>query len=639
MWRLLVLTILALCCARTAAAEDAKQFFDSLYGNRLKQVKATIDRGDDLVLAKEILAAAQSIERTDVVGLMCDHAIDLSQRHADGLPTAIDAARLLAEKVEPRRSEARKKLVELLLRQSASSDPKVKEKAGDDLINLLTLQGDEAFKAGKYDDALAGYRQAMTAAQRQKSPAADTLKEKIELAGNRSRVEKQIARLREKLLADATDTVSVHEIIRLYVVDLDTPAEAMKVLDRAKDAKLIKLVPLAAKGAENASEPDCLALGEWYSELATSAAASSKEAMMRRASAYLTRYLGFQPTDQLARTKAEVMLKPIATSLAAIDAERAKTELRNGPETWISKDATYTISSDQGYGRRPDLLTGGNDLQDGEFAFCTRVNTPSEFVVIDLGKPMMVSRIWIENRRNRFQDRAKGITLTLSLEANQKTKPVWTAEKAEKEWTIQLDEKRKVRYLTIKADKNCYALHLAQVKVFGWDDAAESKPSEKPKAVVPLVDRPVEVVHTWGNGGIQRDVAVNETKLDYGFQTHPSSGRPAQLAFQLDGAFELLQGAIGVNDKSAGPASDLVFKIVGDGKELWQSKPTRRKGVVQAFRVDVRNVQKLELFVHCTDDGNCAAVWVEPMLYAKASSAPAITGKKFLAFPIDDKAK
>lgn len=532
MQRLLLLAIAVSCCTSAAATEDAKQFFDSLYGNRLKQVKATVDRADDVALATEILTAARAIERADVVALLCDNAIELSQRHADGLATAIDASRLLADKVEPRRAEARKKLVEFLTKQSFSGDTRVKQKAADELIEVLTLQGDEAFKAGRYDEALTGYRQAMTAAQRQKSPFTESIKAKIELVASRSQVQIQLARLRGKVLADATDTASVHEIIRLCVVDLDNPAEAMKVLDRAKDARLIRLVPLAAKGAENASEAECLALGEWYSELSGTATTSSKEAMWRRASSYLMRYLGFQPTDQLARTKAELLLKPIAASLATMEVDRTKLESKqNGPESWISSDAIYKVSSESEFPALSELLSGGQGIHRNDFAFHSGESFPGQYIVIDLGMSKIVSRIWIENRRKRdMLWRAQGLTVSLATNLKQIGKPIWTAEKVETEWTVELTSKVKARYVIIKqAESSKQPLHLAQVKVFGWDakspdddewisrDATYKVSSQHPEY------QPLAALLTGGSG--------IHVEGDFAFHTQP--GAPSSIVIDL----------------------------------------------------------------------------------------------------------
>jgi len=470
MTRPITIMVLALSCT-SILGEDAKEFFDSLYDKRIKQVKATVDRADDIALAKEILSAAQSLDRPDVLALMCHSVVDLAQRHSDGLAVATDAMRLLADKVEARRVEARKKLVELLGRQSLSGDAKARQQAGEEMIAVLLQQGDDAAKADNSTEAIAAYRQALSAAMRQKSTSVDEVKARLDAAAHRARIIRRIEQLREKLLADANDSASAEEIIRLYVVDLDNPAEAVKFVDRAKDSKLSILVPLAGKPVASIGENDSLSLGVWYSDLAASVAASSKEPMWRRASAYLTRYLELQPTDQLDRTRAQLLLKPITEALAAIDAERAKAALRNGPAYLISKDGSYTVSSDQGYPPKPALLTGGTGLHDGQFAFCTKLHMPGGAIMIDLGSTKLISRIWIENRRNQNRARAQGMILSLSTTAEQKPTPVWTAEKGDPEWTIELPKSVRARFITIKqAEGNTESLHLAQVKVFGWDE-------------------------------------------------------------------------------------------------------------------------------------------------------------------------
>jgi len=61
--------------------------------------------------------------------------------------------------------------------------------------------------------------------------------------------------------------------------------------------------------------------------------------------------------------------------------------------------------------------------------------------------------------------------LSLSTTAEQKPTPVWTAEKGDPEWTIELPKSVRARFITIKqAEGNTESLHLAQVKVFGWGE-------------------------------------------------------------------------------------------------------------------------------------------------------------------------
>jgi len=63
------------------------------------------------------------------------------------------------------------------------------------------------------------------------------------------------------------------------------------------------------------------------------------------------------------------------------------------------------------------------------------------------------------------------------------------------------------------------------------------------------------------------------------------------------------------------PRSPLTFKVVGDGKVLWASKPVARVRQVERCQVRVTGIQVLRLEVECPGSNHRAhAVWLEPRL-------------------------
>jgi hypothetical protein len=99
-------------------------------------------------------------------------------------------------------------------------------------------------------------------------------------------------------------------------------------------------------------------------------------------------------------------------------------------ETWISKDATYKLSSKNAYHEPlPAFLTGEEGLHLNEFAFHTAEGAKGGYVTIDLGKAYPISKIWIEFRRHGSANRAKGLSVWLSNAEGKKGDKVWTAEK------------------------------------------------------------------------------------------------------------------------------------------------------------------------------------------------------------------
>jgi hypothetical protein len=150
---------------------------------------------------------------------------------------------------------------------------------------------------------------------------------------------------------------------------------------------------------------------------------------------------------------------------AAADATAA-----SKPEKLISGKATYLASSQfESYAALPALLTGEGRLHANDgFAFHTADGAPGS-IIIDLGKPSAISRIWIENRRRDGLDRAIGMEVRATNDPGKDSKLLWTATAIEKEYTVQLPREERARYIIIRNPKP-QPLHLARVKIFAPAD-------------------------------------------------------------------------------------------------------------------------------------------------------------------------
>ena len=116
--------------------------------------------------------------------------------------------------------------------------------------------------------------------------------------------------------------------MRLYLVEMNNPAEAAKFVDETLDEATRKYVPAAAKPIEEAPELACNELGDWYRGLADQATATaSKGAMLERAKAYYERFVDLHKADDLARAGATLMLKKIDDALAKIESKSSPSTL------------------------------------------------------------------------------------------------------------------------------------------------------------------------------------------------------------------------------------------------------------------------------------------------------------------------
>jgi len=87
---------------------------------------------------------------------------------------------------------------------------------------------------------------------------------------------------------------------------------------------------------------------------------------------------------------------------------------------------------------------------------------------------------------------------------------------------------------------------------------------------------------------------------------------PAELRWQLDGSWNTLTGSCG---STSGQATEMEFRIVGDGKVLWDSGMVK-DGAVKPFSVTVSGVKELKLITGTGRDEKTSdwSTWLEPVL-------------------------
>lgn len=100
-----------------------------------------------------------------------------------------------------------------------------------------------------------------------------------------------------------------------------------------------------------------------------------------------------------------------------------------------------------------------------------------------------------------------------------------------------------------------------------------------------------------------------------GIFMHPPArwGEEASLTVLLGGEYHRFHARVGLADGTPGCESPCIFRVLGDGKELWRSRPVRSPADAQNCLIDVSGVQQLELAVSCSGPSEGAhAVWIEP---------------------------
>ena len=76
---------------------------------------------------------------------------------------------------------------------------------------------------------------------------------------------------------------------------------------------------------------------------------------------------------------------------------------------------------------------------------------------------------------------------------------------------------------------------------------------------------------------------------------------PCELTYDLTDDYTLLVAAVGIDD-AVRPRGKVVFRVVGDNRELFSGGPLSGNDPPQKISVDIRGVHQLRLIVEATDD-------------------------------------
>lgn len=114
-----------------------------------------------------------------------------------------------------------------------------------------------------------------------------------------------------------------------------------------------------------------------------------------------------------------------------------------------------------------------------------------------------------------------------------------------------------------------------------------------------------------------RWVCVNGTYYDHGIGMIPPNNGLARASFAVGGQARRLTGQVALNDFwHDGDSWDTVtFVIRKDGKEVWRSKPMKKKKMPEAFDVDVTGARVVTLETDAPNSAHDAhCVWLDPVL-------------------------
>jgi hypothetical protein len=359
---ILVLSIVTiLSAAEGVKTEEAAAAFEKVYGGDLKRAKGA---RDSVELADRMVKAARDPDcQAEYLNLLCEKAYELTQPHPEGAKTAVEAMRLLANRVPEKAAACAESIAKIRQKQFDLSKGEAKTRAGEDLIDALLEAVDAKFAAGAYTDALTLCKRAQPVARAIKSVQADKVDARLKAVGMCMKSVRDAEDLRKKVEKEPDNKTLREKLVRLYLVELDNPTEANKYVEGLDDGDLRKYVPAAAKPLESAPAMACLELGDWYyTKLFNDASAGAKSMMFERAQGYYERFLDTHSAKDMDRKRATDALKTIEAELEKM----ASSALHKQPPiidllAWIDPARAWIDAAQAvlGWKRQGQALVGG----------------------------------------------------------------------------------------------------------------------------------------------------------------------------------------------------------------------------------------------------------------------------------------
>lgn len=155
-----------------------------------------------------------------------------------------------------------------------------------------------------------------------------------------------------------------------------------------------------------------------------------------------------------------------------------------------------------------------------------------------------------------------------------------------------------------RAEGQTYLVELKQLFAINWPWQHRPGPGLPPFPPPPAADL--------------KTVKVNGKFFPKGLFLHasPPWEKRTTVAYHLEKKYRTFTAQVTLNDTSRGARSPMTFKVIGDGKVLWEARGIATQADTQTCSVSVAGVDTLalEVSVPAGDVGGAHGVWVDPVV-------------------------
>jgi len=330
----------------TVQADDAQSVFNTLFGDQIRQVKATPNHEDNLALATEMLTALESVDDKKLTVLICENVFALASPSPKGTKLAANAMRQLAAAVPDQLLPALQRIADLHKSAYFRARGSARATLGPIYAQAMASLGDAQFDAGQWEDAIASYRRATAPALKLETSRHADLISRISSTTTRIQLEKKIAKLQATLDANPNNQATAKTLALIHLTQMNDLSAASTAALQTGDAKLINRIKLASLASADLTESQSLDLGDWFRSLAATANTRSKTKLLARAYHHYQHFLENHKDKGLARTKAEITSRSVATALKRLGIDTSQIAMHL-PRNLLKKDvgAPRTVKS------------------------------------------------------------------------------------------------------------------------------------------------------------------------------------------------------------------------------------------------------------------------------------------------------